>query len=97
VGALFARGNVVVASIALENSATDQRRAFELSAREYLRAEEEAARLGLVLHGFYHSHPDAPPTPSAHDGASMFPLLILSVRAGKADPLSAATWTTPRR
>jgi proteasome lid subunit RPN8/RPN11 len=88
VGALFARDGVLVASLALENAAVDRRRSFELSAREYLRAEAEAERLGATLYGFYHSHPDAPSTPSAHDRASWFPLLSFSVRNGKADPRS---------
>lgn len=97
VGALFARNGVLIASLALENAAVDRRRSFEVSAREYLRAEAESERLGATLYGFYHSHPDAPATPSAHDHASWFPLLSFSVRNGKADPLSAAAWSSPHR
>lgn len=39
--------------------------------------------------GFYHSHPDAPPTPSRRDRESAwrgYGRLIVSVWAGKADP-----------
>lgn len=67
VGALLGVGDEVKVVLPLQNSALHRTRNFELSAREYLRAEAEAERLGLELLGFFHSHIDAPAAPSASD------------------------------
>lgn len=92
VGALYGRAGEVHHTLALENSAPVPTRAFELSAREYLRAEAEAHATGLELLGLYHSHVDAPPEPSASDRELLahFPLLvIIEVRAGVAQSVRA--------
>jgi proteasome lid subunit RPN8/RPN11 len=51
----------------LRNSAAHRERGFELTAREYLLAEQEAEQRGLRLLGFFHSHVDVPAVPSALD------------------------------
>lgn len=40
---------------------------FEISPKDYLRVEKEARQDGLDIVGFFHSHPDVPPFPSATD------------------------------
>ena len=60
----------------------DRRRRFEISARDYLRAERFADETGLALLGVYHSHPSAPAIPSEVDRAAAqpyFSYVIVSV------------------
>ncbi len=67
----------------------DQRRRFEISAQDYMRAERYALENDLDLLGIFHSHPDHPAAPSAHDLAQAVPFfsyIILSVaKTGVAD------------
>ncbi|MFZ5442734.1 MAG: M67 family metallopeptidase [Myxococcota bacterium] len=82
VGALFGT-TAPLSALELENAAPAPGREFELSAREYLRAEAEAERRGLPLLGFYHSHPGGAAEPSARDRALFghFPVqVIIEVR-----------------
>lgn len=94
VGALLGRGDEVCVVLPLINSALAPERAFELSAREYLRAEAEAERLELELLGFFHSHVDAPATPSVSDrehARGFRCAFIVPVRGGVAgEPVSFA-------
>jgi proteasome lid subunit RPN8/RPN11 len=95
VGALLGHGDDLVEALELLNASPTPRTSFELSASEYLRAERHAASRGLQVLGFYHSHVDAPAVPSARDlehAASFARLLILSVRAGKAE--APVEWPT---
>ena len=60
----------------------DQRRRFEISGKDYLRAERFAENKGLTLLGIYHSHPLHPAIPSKHDLAVAMPwfsYIIMSV------------------
>lgn len=70
----------------VENSKEgDQRKRFEISPRDYMKAEREAAIRGLDLLGIYHSHPDHPAIPSRHDhkqAVPFFSYVILSIREG---------------
>lgn len=87
IGALLGRDGRITKAVPLLNSSAAPTREFELTAREYLRAEEEAAHQGLELLGFFHSHVDAPPVPSAKDleHARAFRCgYIVPVRAGAA-------------
>ncbi|GAB4400631.1 MAG: M67 family metallopeptidase [Microscillaceae bacterium] len=67
----------------VENSqAGDQRRRFEISPLDYMRAEQFALEQGLSLLGIYHSHPEHPAIPSEHDRVQAqpyFSYLIFSV------------------
>jgi proteasome lid subunit RPN8/RPN11 len=66
----------------------DKRRRFEITPKDYLRAEHFADAGGLQLLGIYHSHPDHPAIPSEHDRIAaqpFFSYLILSVKAGRFD------------
>jgi proteasome lid subunit RPN8/RPN11 len=60
----------------------DRRRRFEIAPLDYLRAERHASETGQLLLGVYHSHPNHPAVPSAHDLAAAqpyFSYVILSV------------------
>lgn len=52
---------------------SNPRRRFRLGADEYLKAEVLCSAEGLKIIGVYHSHPDAPPLPSATDTDFAFP------------------------
>ncbi len=75
----------------------DQRRRFEVSPRDYMRAEKYADDNGLQLLGVYHSHPDHPARPSEHDRKQAMPwfsYVIVSVDAGK--PVDLRSWQLNR-
>lgn len=60
---------------------------YLLSPLDYLRAEQEADRLGLDVLGVFHSHPDHPNRPSEFDRERAMPwfsYLITSVQSGQA-------------
>jgi proteasome lid subunit RPN8/RPN11 len=65
----------------------------ELNPLDYARAEREAAKRGLGVWGYYHSHPDHPAIPSGfdldHAPFVEWSYLIVSVRAGKAEEVRA--------
>ena len=64
----------------------DQRRRFEISPLDYMKAERYAAEQGVSLLGVYHSHPDHPAHPSEHDlkqAVPYFSYIIYSVQQGK--------------
>ncbi len=70
----------------------DQRRRFEISPLDYMRAEEFALLNNTQLLGIYHSHPDHPAIASEHDLAVAMPYfsyIIVSVREGKAVDLKS--------
>jgi proteasome lid subunit RPN8/RPN11 len=72
-------------SNAREDSARHNR--YLLTAEDYQRAEQEAARQGLDVIGVYHSHPDHPNRPSDFDqewAMPWFSYLITSVHKGVA-------------
>ena len=64
----------------------DQRRRFEISPLDYLRAEQFALVNGTQLLGVYHSHPNHPAIPSIHDLAVALPYfsyIIVSIMDGE--------------
>lgn len=63
----------------------DKRRRFEITARDYLKAEDIAFAQDLTLLGVYHSHPNHPSIPSEHDrkvAQPFFSYLIVSIMQG---------------
>jgi proteasome lid subunit RPN8/RPN11 len=70
-------------AVPVENSKEgDQRRRFEISPFDYMKAEQKAIELGLDLLGIYHSHPLHPAIPSIHDlkqAVPVFSYIIVSV------------------
>ena len=75
---------------------SSRRDRFYLDPRDYLRADREAQAQGLDVVGCYHSHPDAPASPSERDrvgaqaiGGSRFAFVIQAVRQGRAAELTS--------
>lgn len=66
----------------------DQRRRFQISPVDYMKAERYALEKDLTLLGIYHSHPNHPAIPSEHDlkqAMPYFSYIILSVQEGNYD------------
>lgn len=60
----------------------DKRRRFEISAQDYLSAEQYALDKGLSLLSVYHSHPNSPAIPSEQDRIAaqpFFSYVIVSI------------------
>jgi proteasome lid subunit RPN8/RPN11 len=60
----------------------DKTRRFEISALDYMKAEQYAADHDLHLLGVYHSHPNHPAIPSEHDRKAAqpwFSYIIISI------------------
>jgi proteasome lid subunit RPN8/RPN11 len=82
--------------LSLENIRKDSRHnRVELNPLDYAKAEREAARRGLGVWGYYHSHPNHPAVPSGfdldHAPFTEWSYLVVSVRDGKAQEVRA--WT----
>ncbi|MBI4428722.1 MAG: M67 family metallopeptidase [Ignavibacteriales bacterium] len=90
-GVLLGRKNgfdgIVVDALARRNShETDRTRRFLVTPAEYKFAEVEAKKEGVDIIGFYHSHPNHPPKPSAFDLQHALPwwsYVIVSVDDGR--------------
>jgi proteasome lid subunit RPN8/RPN11 len=79
-----ARGNRIVTHVLVVNNAKkgDKKKRFEISPKDYLRAEQFADENNLQLLGVYHSHPNHPALPSETDRLSAqpyFSYIIISV------------------
>ena len=60
---------------------------FSIDPLELMRAERDAADAGLLVIGFYHSHPDHPARPSEFDRSRAWPFysyVIVSIRSREA-------------
>jgi proteasome lid subunit RPN8/RPN11 len=71
----------------------ERHRRFRIDAADYRRVEAAAEESGLVLLGFYHSHPDHPAVPSDYDREHAMPFfhyVVLAVRSG--EPGAIASW-----
>jgi proteasome lid subunit RPN8/RPN11 len=85
---------VIAEVLPLENIRQDSRHnRVELNPLDYAKAEREAAKRGLGVWGYYHSHPDHPAVPSGFDLEHApfieWSYLIVSVRGGKAEEVRA--------
>ena len=59
---------------------------FSMDSKEFKKIDEEVKTRGLAVIGIYHSHPDAPASPSETDRESAWPVysyVIFSVIKGK--------------
>ncbi|MFK7907141.1 MAG: M67 family metallopeptidase [Chitinophagales bacterium] len=77
---------VTIAQPVLNSKEGDQRRRFEISPFDYMKAERFALQNDLLLLGVYHSHPNHPSIASVHDLAKAMPYfsyVIISVVDGK--------------
>lgn len=87
-GFFFGNGDaerIVTNVLPVQNSKDgDQRRRFQISPMDYMKAERYALENNLTLLGIYHSHPLHPAIPSEHDRVAAMPwfsYIILSVNA----------------
>jgi proteasome lid subunit RPN8/RPN11 len=91
----------VVSIMPLINRSALRARRYLIDPRDMHSAEVEAERLDLEILGVFHSHPDIPAEPSAHDLETAFPwfsYVITSIQAGEAR--HTRSWqlhTEPRR
>jgi proteasome lid subunit RPN8/RPN11 len=78
----------------LANERVDEReRRFFISPQQVLMAERRARQEGLLVLGFYHSHPDHPAIPSEYDRQHALPwysYVIVSVHGG--EPAELRSW-----
>jgi proteasome lid subunit RPN8/RPN11 len=89
-GFLFGNDSVAFRNISVAlpvNNASNANKArkFEISEKDYMKAERYADEQGLSLVGIYHSHPDHPAVPSEYDLKSALPFfsyVIIAVENG---------------
>ncbi len=77
---------VTIAQPVINSKEGDQRRRFEISPFDYMKAERFALQNDLLLLGVYHSHPNHPSIASIHDLAKAMPYfsyVIISIMNGK--------------
>lgn len=78
---------LVSVALPVNNSSVENRkRRFEISPKDYLKAERYALENDLQLLGVYHSHPDHPAEPSEQDrvaAQTWFSYIIISVSADR--------------
>ncbi len=94
-GQVDAEGARISESIAVENvfEAAEQHHRYAMTPQDWMRLEDEADARGLVLLGYYHSHPDSPAIPSDYDREHALPnfiYLITRVQGGAAQEMF--TW-----
>ncbi len=77
----------ITVALPVKNTKTEnQRRRFEISPLDYMKAERYALQNNMNLLGIFHSHPDHPAKPSEHDlkqAVPFFSYIIVSVENGK--------------
>jgi proteasome lid subunit RPN8/RPN11 len=82
-----------VEPVANTYAADERYHRFSIDARDLMRAEQTAADAGLLVLGFYHSHPDHPARPSETDLQAAWPFysyVIVSVARG--EPADMTCW-----
>ncbi len=82
--------HISLAQVVNNSKEGDQRRRFEISPLDYMKAERFALANNLTLLGIYHSHPNHPAIPSEHDlkqAVPFFSYIIVSVMQGEINVL----------
>jgi proteasome lid subunit RPN8/RPN11 len=78
----------------------EQYHRFVISSDDYMRATLFAAKNGLEIVGFYHSHPDASVNPSEFDRENALPVysyIIVSILNGKFAKIKSWVLSTDRK
>jgi proteasome lid subunit RPN8/RPN11 len=93
-GALLALDGRIVEAFRLPNTtAAGARKRFLIGPEDYRLAEARARERRAALAGFYHSHPDHPARPSAHDLEQAWPnLAYIIVAVSDGTPGDMRTW-----
>jgi proteasome lid subunit RPN8/RPN11 len=76
--------------------ADEQYHRFSIDPLQQLKAERAAEKEGLILLGYYHSHPDAPARPSQYDldhAWEVYSYVIVSIAQGKAVDMTSWVMT----
>ena len=74
-------------------AAEEQYHRFSIDARDLMRAERTAADAGLLVLGFYHSHPDHPARPSETDRQAAWPFYsYVIVSIANREPADMTSW-----
>lgn len=96
-GALLGLVGEIRETLALPNQETGSPRTrFTVAPRDYLAAEAAADARGLVLLGFWHSHPDHPARPSQTDREHAWAgLLTLVIAVDAGEPGEITAWDVP--
>jgi proteasome lid subunit RPN8/RPN11 len=71
-GTAAAGGDHVREARACANARSGARGRYAIAAHDLIAAQRDARERGLLILGFYHSHPDHPPEPSATDLAEAY-------------------------
>ncbi len=86
-------GRTIELAVPVVNSKEgDQRRRFEISPLDYMKAEQFALQNKLTLLGVYHTHPQHPAIASVHDlekAMPYFSYVIISVLDGEIDDIKS--------
>lgn len=87
--------------IGVENTFTteEQYHRYAMSPQNWMQVEDAADERGLVIVGYYHSHPDHPAIPSEYDREHALPnfvYIITSVQNGEAADMRAWLLGTDR-
>jgi proteasome lid subunit RPN8/RPN11 len=73
--------------------ADEQFHRFSLSPKDLMNAEKSASGSGMLVLGFYHSHPDHPARPSEYDREHGWPFYsYLIVAIAKRDAVDMTSW-----
>ena len=91
-GELAANRTVIRDIIQVDNvfAEEEQYHRYAMTPQDWMRLEDEADDRGLVLVGYYHSHPDSPAIPSEYDREHALPnflYIITSVEMGRASDM----------
>jgi proteasome lid subunit RPN8/RPN11 len=71
----------------------EQYHRFLITPQTLMRAEKKASEEGLLVLGFYHSHPDAPARPSEYDRQHAWPFYsYVIVSIAKGNPVDMTCW-----
>ncbi len=85
----------ILSNIQVVNNAKegDKRRRFEITPKDYLKAERFALENGLELLSVYHSHPNHPAVPSEHDRVAALPFFsYVIVSVYDRDRINTQSW-----
>ena len=99
-GGGFLLGRIEAGAIAIADiiqvdnvfAAEEQHHRYAMRPQDWMRLEDEAELRGLMLVGYYHSHPDSPAIPSEYDREHALPnfiYIITSVLMARAADMRA--------
>lgn len=83
----------ILSAVSCRNVSEAPKRAFLISAKEYMQAEQTALEKGMQLLGIYHSHPDCEASPSSTDAKFALPFFsYLICAAGNNEVWDIRSW-----